>query len=514
MFAKSRRLWLRVLTFVVLLFVLLLSFVGAAFLRHRSEKKITDGNGTATTEFFVRESPDNAESGFLNDYEAYRESFFSDPQDNFEPERLKYVYREPQYEGQVLTLKYQDLKYSLRLGRYAHSRRVAFSHGSKQSPEGGSGEILKLIAVEQGFGFKTALNYCFDGLIRDTESWLTSFVDRPPENAELRFTPDGREKFVLVEHREGRLTDREKLYKDIYDAVLTSKDASLTISAKTLEPSVTTEELEKQTTLRSRFSTSFSGSSADRAGNIALAFSLINGTVLEPGETFSFNKTVGPRTEARGFGTSKIILNGKFEDGVGGGVCQASTTLYNAALLSDMYINSAHGHSLSVSYVEPSFDAMVSLGTGDLEFTNRGDHPVYIRTYTHSGRATAEIYGTKLPYIIKRRSYTVKRTPPPKDKIVIDVKKEHTDLVRYSDEAKYHTYPKDSVQSRGYLQYYNSKGKLIREELIRRNTYKSQQGILIKGTEQRPAENLPHHFFPEDNYGGFPFWNENYNLIH
>lgn len=94
--------------------------------------------------------------------------------------------------------------------------------------------------------------------------------------------------------------------------------------------------------------------------NIALAAEKINGCILADGEEFSFNGRVGARTESNGFLSAPIILEGDFVEGVGGGVCQASTTVYNAALLAGMEITEQHPHSLRVGYVEPSFDAMVS----------------------------------------------------------------------------------------------------------------------------------------------------------
>ncbi|HKL94383.1 MAG TPA: VanW family protein, partial [Clostridia bacterium] len=106
--------------------------------------------------------------------------------------------------------------------------------------------------------------------------------------------------------------------------------------------------------LRATFSTTYSNSSPNRKHNIKLAASKLNIT-LYPDEIFSFNRIVGERSEARGFLTAHIILDGKFVDGVGGGVCQVSTTLYNCALLSDLEILCAHRHSLPVSYVAPSF---------------------------------------------------------------------------------------------------------------------------------------------------------------
>ena len=132
--------------------------------------------------------------------------------------------------------------------------------------------------------------------------------------------------------------------------------------------------------LLSSFTTRFDGGNAARSHNIRLAAKLINGSVVKNGETFSFNATVGQRTPERGFKRAKIIENGEFVEGIGGGVCQASTTIYNAVLTAGLKIEEWHRHTLKSSYVKPSFDAMVNSNGADLVFVNDTASPIYIRT--------------------------------------------------------------------------------------------------------------------------------------
>ena len=137
----------------------------------------------------------------------------------------------------------------------------------------------------------------------------------------------------------------------------------------------------------------FDSSNLSRTSNIRLASSFLNGSVVPAGKTISFNDTVGERKKSRGFLSAKIIENGEFTDGVGGGVCQVSTTLYNAALLSGLKIEEYHPHSLAVSYVPPSRDAMVSGRACDLKISNPFNEPVYIRAAVSGGSVRFEIYG-------------------------------------------------------------------------------------------------------------------------
>ena len=145
--------------------------------------------------------------------------------------------------------------------------------------------------------------------------------------------------------------------------------------------------------LMGEYSTSYSSSGSSRKNNIELAAKALNGTKVNAGEKFSFNKTVGIRSAKRGYLPAPVIENGKYVDGVGGGVCQVSTTLYNAALLAGLKVTEYHPHTLAVSYVSPSRDAMVSGTYSDLKFVNTTDCPVYIRVLTGTYYVRCELYG-------------------------------------------------------------------------------------------------------------------------
>ncbi len=142
------------------------------------------------------------------------------------------------------------------------------------------------------------------------------------------------------------------------------------------------------------------------SGNSAL--SALDGIKLEPEETFSFNGIVGERSERRGYKVSKVINNGEYAEGVGGGVCQVSTTVYNAALISGLEIVERHRHTLLSGYVEAGFDAMVSYGGADLKIKNNTGGNVYILTdMSGDGKIRVIFFGVKNPYEIKRESVLV-----------------------------------------------------------------------------------------------------------
>lgn len=128
-----------------------------------------------------------------------------------------------------------------------------------------------------------------------------------------------------------------------------------------------------------RYTTKFDSSISGRVDNIDLSAKSIYGVVLGPGDIFSFNRIVGERTKARGYKEANVIVDGDFVNGLGGGICQTSSTLYNVALDAGMEIIERNPHSLPVSYVPEGRDAMVNWGTSDLRFRNNFDYPVLIQ---------------------------------------------------------------------------------------------------------------------------------------
>lgn len=225
-------------------------------------------------------------------------------------------------------------------------------------------------------------------------------------------------------------------------------------------------------TLIAKFATYYGDSSENRKHNIALAAKFIDGTVILPEDEFSFNDTVGARTEARGYLPAYIIQDGTFVEGVGGGVCQVSGTLYNCALLADLTVTCVHPHSLPVSYVAPSFDAMVSSGS-DLRFANTLSAPVTVRMTADGKYLRAEIYGVASGFDIRRRSETLSTIPKETEYIF--------DPSLSPEEEVVDTWGKDGLKSEGWLEYFMD-GCLVRTVRIRRDTYKPQKRIVRSGT--------------------------------
>ncbi len=217
------------------------------------------------------------------------------------------------------------------------------------------------------------------------------------------------------------------------------------------------------------FSTWFNPNEQGRCENIALASSFIDGVTIQPYGEFSFNQTVGRRTAKAGYKGAKIIQNGEYVIGVGGGVCQVSTTLYNAALLSGLTVTEFHAHSLAVSYVSPSRDAMVS-SNSDFRLYNPYSYPVRIRLKVKNGDLIVTVYGLNAPESraeYKIFSRVIEEIPPPKAEERVGEKEE---ILRKA---------KNGIKSEAYLERYE-KGALVSRKLMRKDEYLPVREIIVK----------------------------------
>lgn len=211
-----------------------------------------------------------------------------------------------------------------------------------------------------------------------------------------------------------------------------------------------------------------------RCENIEIAGALINGITLQAFGEFSFNQTVGRRTEEFGFKQAKIIVNGQYALGVGGGVCQVSTTLYNTALLSGLSVTEYHPHSLKVGYVAPSRDAMVS-SHSDLKLYNPYPFAVRLCAETENGCVRIRFLGRRLAKTYKIVSVVVGEIPPP------------APIVKEGKEDGVLREGKSGVKSEAYLETYQN-GKLVVRKRLREDVYRPTQGVVVKKTEN------PHNF--------------------
>lgn len=202
--------------------------------------------------------------------------------------------------------------------------------------------------------------------------------------------------FQFIEGSSGVEVNVEKslaVIKDYLKNNWDGTDASIDLVAEVVEPEGTKEELAKVKDLLGSYTTNYSTSSAARCTNISVAAGKINGTVLYPGEEFSVGQTIGPLTAAGGYELAGAYENGQTVQSYGGGVCQVSTTLYNAVLKAELEVTQRSNHSMIVTYVKPSMDAAIAGDYKDLKFVNNLETPIYIEGYTVGKDLYFNIYG-------------------------------------------------------------------------------------------------------------------------
>lgn len=213
-------------------------------------------------------------------------------------------------------------------------------------------------------------------------------VDKP---IEASYTIENH-RISFTESQPGVSLSKTELEKAVEKAV----GDVIKVPAKITQPKVTSEQLHSEILAHElgKYTTDYSSSSNDRAYNIKLACEKINGYVLAPGDEFSYNDVVGPRTVERGFRIANVYVGNTVQPGIGGGICQVSSTMYNSVVFADLEITARRNHTLPVSYVPLGRDATVSYGATDFKFKNNTNYPVEIRAIAENGRNTVIIVGT------------------------------------------------------------------------------------------------------------------------
>jgi vancomycin resistance protein YoaR len=346
-------------------------------------------------------------------------------------------------------------------------------------------EITLLSQFEKmGGSINVAFNYIFLGLDEKIDN-IISQVETPPTNSTITFNPNNKEMFEISNHINGKRVDKNTLYKDINEQFLISNNINVELKFIEEVATITKEYNENLTKKISSFATNVSDSTGGRKHNVKMALEKFNGLVINPNEEISFNSITGPHTSENGYKSAIVIYNGEFTDGIGGGICQASTTLYNALLTSGVQINEVHKHTLPIRYVPLALDAMVSEYTADLKFVNTTDYPMFIKTYSDSESVTVEVYSHEQEYTYKTRSETLETISSNGDKIVPDEDRKYSNKVLFKGEYFRLSYPKDGYIAKSYLQKFKD-GVMIEEQELRTEIYKAQMGVVIEGVEDLP----------------------------
>lgn len=244
------------------------------------------------------------------------------------------------------------------------------------------------------------------------------------EDATLEKTGSG---FTVKEGQDGIVVNEEGTISKLKEFVTKEwkgEAAEFEVSVQVEKPRGDAEQLAKVKDVLGSFQTSYSSSGSARSTNVSNGTKLVNGTLLYPGDTFSMYESVSPFTEENGYYLAGSYLNGKVVESFGGGICQVSSTLYNAVLRAELQVDERYNHSMVVNYVDRSADAAIAGTSKDLKFTNNTDYPIYIEGYTSNKNVYFNIYGCETRDTVNRKvtfeSVTVSTTEPGAPKLVAD----------------------------------------------------------------------------------------------
>lgn len=332
--------------------------------------------------------------------------------------------------------------------------------------------------VRQGTKQEYDIVFSYDeNYLREFIRSISKDVNKEPVNASIESTGNG--KIEVKTGTKGCILQEDKLEENIKDKINSGDIGNIKVdeSVKETKARITEDKLSSIDTNIASFYTSFAFSSDERSHNIELASSLINGKLLLPGEIFSFNDCVGERTKDRGFEEAPVIIGDKLDVGIGGGICQVSSTLYNAVLKAGIKpIERAH-HSLPASYVELGLDATVDWNNIDFKFKNTLNYPIYIEAYVENKNLYINIYSNSS---LTKKKYTIRNS-------IYEKIQSSTQTINSPDLPEGYV----AIEQKGYDGYkvktirdVYEKGVLISSETISDDFYKPVSSIISRGVKK------------------------------
>jgi vancomycin resistance protein YoaR len=341
------------------------------------------------------------------------------------------------------------------------------------------GILKKYMIIKNGDTKKNEITLDFsynEEKLKEYEAKLQKDVTQTAKDASINIEGNN---IVIKPGTEGKTVNIDKLDQQLKENIngQINSENKVTVDVETTKPKVTKDELSKIKGIMGTFTSNYSTSAPGRCNNIEIATSALNGTVIMPGETFSFNDVVGPRTVERGYQEAGTYVGNKVEPGIGGGICQVSTTLYRAAMKANLRSVERTNHSMVVGYALPGLDATVSYGYLDYKFKNTYDFPIYIKGTTVGKVVTYTIYGN--PAALNGKTYDmaneVLETIPPETKVVPD-----STLPEGKEE-------KDGAGMTGYkarsYQITYENGAEVKRDIVATDSYASVGIIVRKGTQ-------------------------------
>ena len=314
---------------------------------------------------------------------------------------------------------------------------------------------------------------CDEAALDEYLAGLEREINLPVQDASLEWENG---QVILIRERAGKKLNLAESKERIKEALAAGGEGPVVLAVEECQPRLRGDDLAGINSLLGEYTTSYSLKDKDRVSNVELAASSLNGVLVRPGEVFSFNQAVGPRTEERGYKKAPVFQNQRLIRDTGGGVCQVATTLYNALLRAGLPVKERWPHSQVVSYVPPGQDASVREQSADLKFENTTGFPVYIRAAAARGTLAIQIFGTAEKEGVVRYIITEKETVP--SGVVV-----RYDPSLQDGEARVESKGRNGLRVRVY-RITREGGKEIGRELISEDYYSPQPRVIRSGTGQ------------------------------
>lgn len=383
---------------------------------------------------------------------------------------------EPSYAGRAVTLSDGRTVAATELG-YASDYREVISAAWQSQTTGRLKDRYSALRrySASGTGYRVTRTLYTDEAVSAYTSQLASEINVPVSEPSITGFDQSSLSFTFGAGVQGKTLDQTALAADLKSA-MDAGGGTVTLKIDTQDPTVSVEEMQSLYGLRAYAVTNASSSSSNRLNNVTLALNAINGTLLQPGEEFSFNETVGKRTAERGYKVAAAYSGGEVTEELGGGICQVSTTLFNAVVKADLEVTERHAHSMPVSYVDMGKDATVSWGSQDFKFKNNTSEPVYIVAYLDSDKKVrVGVFGRA----IANGEY-------------ITVEAEDTYTKKYQTTYQYNAFllpgaqnvlqsGRNTYKATAYKLRWSASGELISKEVLCNSTYNGRDEIIEYG---------------------------------
>jgi vancomycin resistance protein YoaR len=304
-------------------------------------------------------------------------------------------------------------------------------------------------------------------------------IDKPPRDATFRPLASGR--VVVVPARPGRVVAAKATSRAILAAALGTQNRTARVALTYAQPKVSTAEARAMgiTTRVGRYETIYGGD-PNRIHNVQLVARLIDGKLIPPGATFSFNNATGARTADKGFREAPVIINGELTTGLGGGVCQVSTTVFNAAYEAGLKITERTNHALYISHYPQGRDATVNYPDVDLKFVNDTPHWLLLRTYVGSYSLDVDLYGAPLHRrVVTDTRPLVTTGPAPLQRV--------PDPSLYVGQTSVQESGSPSLSTSVERKVYTPKGALLYDNTWY-SSYRGEPRVVEVGTKPRPKQ--------------------------